>query len=571
MLPRKRSAAFAAGAVLLLAGAGGLRAQGARDGLPAVLPLTHTPRPTTRDVTAADLMTRLYVFAADSMLGRQTGTVGNVKATEYLATEARRIGLEPAGDDGGYFQRVPLVFVAPDPQGNVTVAGTALTPGRDFVLLPGVPFLPFASSFALPGTPAVYGGIVGDTTRTLRPDQAAGRVVVLAPPTVDGRPSAHFLSGPPPRGYLAGATVLAVAVLDLVPPTMLRDFDRRLAFAGTLGAPRGLPGAILLGNAAVERIFGKPLTRLEVGDTGAAVGGALRWIEEPLHYPARNVVALLPGRDPRLAHEYVALVAHSDHLGAGLPMLHDSLAAFNRVMRPTGGTSGAAAPTPEQWARINALEDSLRRIWPERRDSIFNGADDDGSGSVALLEIAEYLAAGRRPKRSVLFVWHTAEELGVFGSRWFTDHPTVPRDSIVAALNLDMIGRGERGPTGDAGVRGDVGVVGRDRLSRELGRIVDGRSRRDRIVLDLRFDAPGEPHEPYCEDDHYNYARFGIPVAYFFTGKHADYHQLTDEPEYVDYPHLAKLTSYIADVVADVADLDHRPLVDGGGSTRTCQ
>ncbi len=568
MLRRKPATTLVAGALVLLAGAAGLRGQDARAGN---LPLTHAPRPTTRAITAGDLMTRLYVFAADSMLGRQTGTAGNVKATNYLAAEARRIGLEPAGAGGGYFQEVPLVFVAPDPRGRLTLAGAALTPGRDFVLLPGVPFLPFSSSFALPTTPAIYGGIVGDTTRTLRPEQAAGRVVVLAPPMVDGRPSSRFMSEPPPRGSLAGAAVLAVAALDLVPAGMLRDFGRRLAVAGSIGAPRGLPGAVLLGSAAAEQIFGKPLGRLEVGDTGAVLGGALRWIEEPLPYPARNVVAILPGRDPRLARQYVALMAHSDHLGSGVPMLHDSLAAFDRVMYPAGSARVDAIPTPEQRARIDALGDSLRRLWPERRDSIYNGADDDGSGSVALLEIAEYLAAGPRPKRSVLFVWHAAEEMGVFGSRWFTDHPTVPRDSIVAAMNLDMIGRGEPGAAGDAGVRGDVGVVGRDRLSRELGRIVAARARRDRVALDLRFDAPGQPHEPYCEDDHYNYARFGIPVAYFFTGKHADYHQLTDEPQYIDYPHLARLTGYIADLGADLANLDHRPLVDGADSTGRCQ
>ena len=573
MLRNKPSTLSAAGAVLLLSLAGTLRAQSAHapQGGPGILPLTHAPRPTTRDITAGDLMTRLYIFAADSMLGRRTGSAGNVKATDYLAAEARRIGLEPAGDEGGYFQRVPLVFVAPDPLGTLAVAGAALTPGRDFVLLPGEPFLPFSSSFALPGTPAVYGGIVGDTTRTLRPEQAAGRFVVVSPPIVDGRPSARFMSEPPPRGYLAGASVLAVAVLDLVPPPMLEDFGRRLALAGSLQAPGGLPGAVLLGDAAVERIFGKPLARLELGDTGAVVGGALRWTEQPLPYPARNVVAVLPGRDASLAREYVALVAHSDHVGWGAPVLHDSLAAFNRVMNPGGERSGAATPAPEQWAHINALKDSLRRLWPERRDSIFNGADDDGSGSVALLEIAERLAAGPRPKRSVLFVWHTGEEMGVFGSGWYTEHPTVPRDSIVAALNLDMIGRGDRGPLGNAGVHGDVAVVGRDRLSRELGQVVDERARQDHIALDLGFDVPGEPHEPYCEDDHYNYARFAIPVAYFFTGKHADYHQVTDEPQYIDYPHLARLTSYIAHVVVAVADLAHRPLVDGGDSTKSCQ
>ena len=567
MLSRECWKAAAAGAFSLLAGVSGLRAQGVvtNEAAPAersALPLTHRPRPTRTAITAADLMTRLYIFAADSMLGRQAGTRGNVKSTDYIAAEARRIGLMPAGDGGGYFQRVPLIVLQPDTLGRLTVAGAELTPGKDFVLLPGFPRLPFANAFVLAGAPAIYGGIVGDTSRPLRPDQIAGRLVVLAPPMAGARPSLQFLTEPPPRDHMRGAAAIAVPVLGLIPPPMLRAMGGAVALAGSHPTPPGLPAALFLGDAAVERIFTRPLAQLQVGDTGAVIAGALRWIEKPVPYPARNVVAVLPGRDPLLQREYVALGAHSDHVGLGAPTLHDSLAAFHRVMLPTGASGVAeAAPTPEQWARINAVKDSLRRRWPERPDSIFNGADDDGSGAVALLEIAEKLAGGPHPKRSVIFVWHTGEELGVLGSQWFTDHPTVPRDSIVAHINLDMIGRGAG--TGEAGVRGDVAVVGRSRLSTELGRIVDRRARRDGIALDLRFDAPGEPHQFYCQDDHYEYARFGIPVAYFFTGKHPDYHEVTDEPQYIAYPHLARLAKYIANVVVDVADLDHRPPVDG--------
>jgi hypothetical protein len=507
-------------------------------------------------------MTRLYIFAADSMLGRQAGTPGNVKATDYIAAEARRIGLMPTGDGGGYFQRVPIMRQRPDTVGKLTVAGARLVPGKDFVLLPGFPRLPFATAFTVAGMPAIYGGIVGDTSRTLRPDQTAGRLVVLAPPSVDGHPSLEFLTQAPPRDYMRGAAAIAVPVLDLIPPPMLRSMGDAVGLAGSQPALAGLPGALFLGDAVVERIFGRPLAQLQVGDTGAVIAGGLRWVEEPVPYPARNVAAVLRGRDPRLEHEYVALGAHSDHIGLASPTLHDSLAAFDRVMLPAGaGGVGVSQPTPEQWARINVVKDSLRRLWPERPDSIFNGADDDGSGAVALLEIAEKLAGWPHPRRSVLFVWHTGEELGVLGSQWFTDHPTVPRDSIVAHINLDMIGRGEG--TGEAGVRGDVAVVGRSRLSTELARIVDRRAQRAGVALDLRFDAAKGPHRPYCEDDHYQYARFGIPIAYFFTGKHPDYHEVTDEPQYIDYPHLARLTRYVADVVVDVADLDHRRLADG--------
>ncbi len=111
--------------------------------------------------------------------------------------------------------------------------------------------------------------------------------------------------------------------------------------------------------------------------------------------------------------------------------------------------------------------------------------------------------------------------------------------------------------------RGDVGVIGSSRLSSELGKLVGDDARKDGLTLDLRFDAPGDQHQYYCRSDHYEYARFGIPIAFFFTGTHEDYHERTDEPEYINYPHMAKIANYIADLATDVANLDHRPLVDG--------
>ena len=176
----------------------------------------------------------------------------------------------------------------------------------------------------------------------------------------------------------------------------------------------------------VRRLFGKPMTELHVGDEGARLAGSVRFVDRPAPFPARNVVALLPGRDARLAHEYVAVGAHSDHVGTGEVVAHDSLEAFNRIMRPDGNPR-AGKPTPEQWTRILATRDSVRARWPERPDSIFNGAMDNASGTAALLEVAELLARGQHPRRPVLFVWHTAEEIRYLGARWFTDHPTVPR------------------------------------------------------------------------------------------------------------------------------------------------
>jgi len=199
---------------------------------------------------------------------------------------------------------------------------------------------------------------------------------------------------------------------------------------------------------------------------------------------------------------------------------------------------------------------------------VYNGADDDGSGSVAVLEIAEAFAKSNpKPKRSIIFVWHTGEEAGLLGSQWFTDHPTVARDSIVAQLNMDMVGRGDAfdytGPTTPGGPD-YLQLVGSRRLSTELGDLVEAVNKTERhpLQIDYAFDANGHPERIYCRSDHYNYARYGIPITFFTTGLHMDYHQLTDEPQYIDYEHMAHVTQLVHDAAVAVANLDHRVVVD---------
>jgi Zn-dependent M28 family amino/carboxypeptidase len=262
-------------------------------------------------------------------------------------------------------------------------------------------------------------------------------------------------------------------------------------------------------------------------------------------------------------------------LNATRPIVeHDSLKAYNIVARVEGADSrGAAPPTDEQWTRINQLKDSLRNVYPAKLDSISNGADDDGSGSVSVLEIAEAFAKGKvKPKRSMIFIWQIGEEKGLWGSQWFTNHPTVPRDSIVADLNLDMVGRGEASDvTGRdkdnhelTGATNYLQLVGSHRLSTELGDIAEQVSAAQPVPFkfDYSMDTNGHPQNIYCRSDHANYARYGIPVIFFTTGGHADYHQVTDEPEYIQYQHMARVDQLVFDIAVKVGDLDHRVVVD---------
>jgi Zn-dependent M28 family amino/carboxypeptidase len=244
------------------------------------------------------------------------------------------------------------------------------------------------------------------------------------------------------------------------------------------------------------------------------------------------------------------------------------------VARPQGADSPSGVTlTAEQTARIRTLIDSLHQAHGVRLDSIYNGADDDGSGTVSVLEIAEALSAAKvKPKRSILFVWHTGEEAGLYGSQFFTDHPTVPRDSIVAQLNMDMVGRGAASDiTGESkeggllhGGSGYVQLVGSRRLSTELGDLIEDVNKTNKLGFnfDYAIDANGHPQRIYCRSDHYEYARYGIPVVFFTTGGHADYHQVTDEPEYIDYGRMAKVATLVHDAALRIADLDHRIVVD---------
>ena len=219
-------------------------------------------------------------------------------------------------------------------------------------------------------------------------------------------------------------------------------------------------------------------------------------------------------------------------------------------------------------ASIRVNMDSIRKIHPKvRLDSIRNGADDDGSGSMAVLEIAEAIQAMKvKPKRSILFVWHTGEEAGLVGSAFFTTNPTVPIDSVVAQINIDMIGRG-RAEDLPGGGPDYVGVVGSFFDSKDLGETVAAVNKKSAkpLAFDYKFDSTitwSGYNNIYGRSDHFNYARQGVPIAFFFTGLHGDYHQSSDEAEFIDYPHYARITNYLKDVVVEVGN-GPRPRMNG--------
>jgi Zn-dependent M28 family amino/carboxypeptidase len=237
----------------------------------------------------------------------------------------------------------------------------------------------------------------------------------------------------------------------------------------------------------------------------------------------QNVVGIIDGADPEMKQTYVAYGAHYDHLGI------------------TPGVRADAAV-----------------------DRINNGADDDGSGSAALIGLANAFMAGRRPARSILFVWHAGEERGLWGSQYLVEHPVVPVESIVAQLNIDMIGRNRDNRDSEENT---VYPVGADRISTELHNIlVDANSRMTPpLTLNFEMNDGSDPERIYFRSDHFSYASKGIPIIFFFTGLHPDYHKVTDSVEKIHFEKMSRITRLVYEIGLHLANLDHRPARDFKG------
>jgi hypothetical protein len=387
-------------------------------------------------------------------------------------------------------------------------------------------FIPFLLQAGQPrsinGVQVVFGGRLGDSSSYISAAAAANKIVLLDAPTDLTRARVFrgvtFSAG----GRFGSAAAVALATLDSIPR------HERVPFS-TLrlddGASRNLaenPTSILVTQQTASKLLGRPLSGARPGDLGEIVRGRVVVSEQP--QPVRNVVARLTGADPARAGQYVAIGAHSDAQGVGSPL-------------------------------TAAL------------DSIYNGADDNGSGSVVVLAVAKALVAARlRLRRSVLFLWHAAEEASLRGSSWFTEHPTVPLDSMIAYVNLDMVGRG-----GEADIPGGspdfVRLLSVEPaeygLADAIRRSNQGQGR------PLAFDGT-DPERAICRSDQLPFMRAGIPVAMLTTGSHADYHAVSDEAQYIDYGKLSRIAVLMRDCLLVLAREFERPASVSGLLRQPC-
>jgi hypothetical protein len=522
-------------------------------------PRTWKPRPTVAAITANDLRTRLYQLADDSMMGREAGTRGNIMATDYIAAEFKRLGLVPAGENGSYFQEIGYGRLQYDSTAvRFVVNGAALMPGRDWMPAPPSAASMLIGRAAIANAPVVFGGTFGDSAAKATLGDVRGKVVVVTPPrTVQERlPSGQTRTMNAPGDYTWMQQAGAAGIIQIGTPNPV-IFRARTGMMPTVKV--GVPAAILTAAAASGLFGGQALDQLAIGSAGASISGEWNYQLQPLEYPVRNVLAVLPGSDPALKGQYVIIGAHSDHVGmirGDLAPDHDSLRAFNTVLRPQGANDRVAldAVTPAQWAQINDLIAKARKVRPARRDTVNNGADDDGSGTAVLLEIAEALAKGPRPKRSILFNSHAAEEKGLLGSSWWVDNPTIPLDSVVAAHNMDMLGKGRVTDVKFGGPNA-VQMLGSRRLSAEFGDVIDSLNavRGEPMVIDYSWDRTNALNR-FCRSDQVSYIRKNIPTTYFSLGYSRDYHQPTDEPQYINYDQSARVGRFVHEIVSTVAN-----------------
>ena len=515
--------------------------------------ITPAERKAAEAITAQQLSTYLHFVASDAMGGRDTPSQGLDITAEFIRMNLERWGFKPAGDSGTFFQKISLTRESIDPaQTSLEINGQKFTFGDDFYRVSGKGNASGPLVFAKDGWMVksknidAYAGV-----------DVAGKIVVLSSQnfsnqTLIGRPTGVTNDDLKGKAGVDWANPVAyakakgaAAVIVVAPPQIqsmwpqLRNFLGRGSLyidkfreASANAAGPDLP-AFIVSEKVANAIFAG-----ESGDRNAAAAfvtkktGSVNAASKAEKLSTQNVVALWEGSDPKLKNEMVAIGAHYDHVG-----------------------TNPNAPG---------------------EDKIWNGADDDGSGTVAVLSIAEALAESKvRPKRSVLFVWHAGEEKGLWGAEYFNKFPTVDVKNVIAQLNIDMIGRsldpnnvikcdtpGKR-CNEELSKANEIYVIGSEMMSSTLGAITKGTNDAYlKMQYNYKYDDPKDPNRFFFRSDHFHYAQNGIPITFWFDGVHEDYHQPSDTADKIDYQKMEKVARTIFLTMWELTDLRERPKID---------
>jgi Peptidase family M28/PA domain len=512
-------------------------------------------RKAAENITAKQMSDYLHFIASDEMEGRDTPSRGLDTTAKFIGMNLSRWNFKPAGDDGTFYQKISLIRELPDAQASsLTIGGETLKYGEDYFRLSG-------SSQTTISAPLVYGGdgwlIKSKGVDALRDVDVRGKIVVLYS---SGLPSRSFattfpkgvtaadLTGTRGTDWLDPLTNAkqkgAVGVIIVASDAAQKDWERlskvfggARAFVEKFRTVVSLPTVFLSQKAGDMLFVDAAKAPYRLAETNAPVFAASKNVGfiaaiKPERVYTQNVVAIWEGSDAVLKNEMVAVGAHYDHIGI---------------------SQNSTNP-----------------------DKINNGADDDGSGTTGILAIAEALAKSpKRPKRSVLFVWHCGEEKGLWGSEYFTRFPTIDLKNVVTQLNIDMIGRSRNPaniipcdktnkPCNDTiSEANEVYVIGSEMLSSKLGAEVKAvNDAYLKLNYNFKYDDPTDKNRFYYRSDHFNYAKQGIPISFWFDGVHEDYHQPGDEAQKIDYNKMQMITRTIFLTMWELADLKERPKID---------
>ena len=508
------------------------------------------------EITVDYLKSHLRVIAADSMEGRDTGSEGLKKTADYLAEQYRQMGLQPVGDQQTYFQKFDLKANKTD---SIVFKLSRIVNGENEVVDRSVASRNNTANFvrAFGGTDTLSGEIVfagfgvNDLSKNVTHLEGVdfkGKWVMVFQeiPHVVENDTLIDLSVSPQSRFRSIITQGGAEGMLLIPSSSESDYKQAaMQTRMDYGQPTGMRLAYIKQNSRgfskgynvispsmAEKILGvkelrearesliKNVSEFKPVQTGYYLTQTPHVSEVVIE--TKNVLALLEGADPQLKDEAVVMTSHYDHVGIGRP---DS----------TG-------------------------------DRIYNGADDDGSGTVGLLNVARALseakANGVRPKRSILFLHVSAEEKGLLGSRYYSDHPVIPMDSTIANINVDMIGRIDPEHEKE-GIENYAYIIGSEIISSEMDSLLKvANERSGDILLDKKYNDLKDPNQFYRRSDHWNFGRFGVPFVFFFTGVHEDYHRPGDEVEKIRFDKMANIIQTMYATAVIVANTENPPQVD---------
>jgi hypothetical protein len=451
-----------------------------------------------KTITADDLRRHLYIVASKEMEGRETATPGQRRAAAYIENEFKRLGLQP-GNNGSFHQNYP-VYQDSLVNAVLEVNGVKYQLDKDF----NAALTNFPGMMAFSEVVFIGPNVTADSIRKMN---LAGRLLLVAPDA----PAAGTASPTAPRGFQSPRIMAVRSANAAAFMTIANNYPQRNPVARKGGMTLGFfkrsygPQTFAVSQNVAKAITGSDDVN---GMTSAKIYQAnvlLDVQKATQNLQSSNVLGVIPGTDK--SDEYLIITAHYDHIG--------------------------------------------------KRDTVINyGADDDGSGTVSVLEIAEAFskarAEGKLPRRTVVFMTVSGEEKGLWGSDYYGSHPVYPLAKTTANLNIDMIGRMDpERKVGDS--TNYVYVIGDDKLSSDLRPISEAANKKVKLELDYKFNG-SDPNRFYYRSDHYNFAKHGVPIIFYFNGTHADYHRPTDTPDKINYPLMAKRAQLVFYTAWDMAN-----------------